>query len=469
LVNTGYIKKHSRIISIFQQMLDMAIVVISLYIAYFLYYPEASIRLPNNYIALATLGAVALYFFASAAGLYQSWRSYEGLSLSLKVLRTWFSVCLSLVVISWALKTTADFSRIILGSWLLITPTLLISSRLLVRSLLTRARKQGHNSRSIAIAGTGPAANALLSEINHSPWMGYRLAGIYQAPGSENTLETSIDIRGDLSALINDAKMQKFDLVFIALPMSAEKDIAQLVSELSDCSMPVHIIPDLFTFQLLNAKLGSIGNLPLISIYDTPHDGINRITKRLEDVFLSALILLLISPLLLAISLAIKLSSKGPVIFKQKRYGIGGDEITVYKFRSMTTQDNGSTIVQASKNDARITPLGAFLRRTSLDELPQFYNVLQGRMSIVGPRPHAVAHNELYRKDIQGYMLRHLVKPGITGWAQINGWRGETDTLEKMEKRVEFDLFYIRNWSLAFDLKIILLTVFKGFINKNAY
>ncbi|MCW8886176.1 MAG: exopolysaccharide biosynthesis polyprenyl glycosylphosphotransferase, partial [Motiliproteus sp.] len=177
----------------------------------------------------------------------------------------------------------------------------------------------------------------------------------------------------------------------------------------------------------------------------------------------------LISPLLLVIYLAIRSTSKGPAIFKQRRYGISGEEIKVYKFRSMTVQDDGVEVKQASKGDFRITPIGAFLRRTSLDELPQFFNVLQGRMSIVGPRPHAVAHNEQYRTLIGGYMKRHLVKPGITGWAQVNGWRGETDTLNKMEKRVEYDLYYIENWSLWFDLKIILLTVFKGFVHKNAY
>jgi putative colanic acid biosynthesis UDP-glucose lipid carrier transferase len=188
-----------------------------------------------------------------------------------------------------------------------------------------------------------------------------------------------------------------------------------------------------------------------------------------EDLALATIILVLTSPLLCWIAIKVKWSSPGPVIFKQKRYGINGKEIKVYKFRSMTTQDDGSIIKQATKGDSRVTPFGAFIRRTSLDELPQFINVLQGKMSIVGPRPHAIAHNEQYRKLVPKYMQRHLVKPGITGWAQINGWRGETDTLEKMEKRVEFDLHYINNWSLWFDLRIIFLTIFKGFVDKNAY
>ncbi|NCN67954.1 MAG: hypothetical protein COW74_08445 [Piscirickettsiaceae bacterium CG18_big_fil_WC_8_21_14_2_50_44_103] len=207
-----------------------------------------------------------------------------------------------------------------------------------------------------------------------------------------------------------------------------------------------------------------------MSVYDTPlNSSTARMLKRFEDVTLSTLILILISPIMIALAIGVKLSSPGPILFKQKRYGLNGKEIKVYKFRSMTTQDNGATINQATKNDPRITKFGAFIRKTSLDELPQFINVIQGKMSIVGPRPHANAHNEQYRKLVPQYMQRHLVKPGITGWAQINGWRGETETLDKMEKRIEFDLHYINNWSLWFDIKIIILTVFKGFIDKNAY
>ena len=194
-----------------------------------------------------------------------------------------------------------------------------------------------------------------------------------------------------------------------------------------------------------------------------------ELVKRISDVVLASIILVLISPLLLAIAIGVKLSSPGPVVFRQKRNGLDGSEITVYKFRSMTTQDNDSVVVQARKDDVRITPFGAFLRRTSLDELPQFFNVLQGRMSIVGPRPHAVAHNEQYRELIKAYMVRHKVKPGITGWAQVNGLRGETETIDKMKARVEYDLEYLRNWSLGLDLQIIVRTVRVLFFDRNAY
>jgi putative colanic acid biosynthesis UDP-glucose lipid carrier transferase len=249
-----------------------------------------------------------------------------------------------------------------------------------------------------------------------------------------------------------------------------EADVRSILNELRHETIDIRYVPDLFGMRMINQSITDIAGLPVISFSATPMVGGNRLVKALEDRVLSLIILLLISPLLALIAIGVKVSSPGPVLFKQARHGWDGKIIKVYKFRSMKVhQEESGKITQASKNDSRITPFGAFLRRTSLDELPQFFNVLQGKMSIVGPRPHAVEHNEQYKEQIDQYMLRHKVKPGITGWAQINGLRGETDTLEKMEKRIEYDLFYIENWSLWFDLKIILLTIFKGFSGKNAF
>ncbi|HBW8935033.1 TPA: undecaprenyl-phosphate glucose phosphotransferase, partial [Klebsiella pneumoniae] len=229
------------------------------------------------------------------------------------------------------------------------------------------------------------------------------------------------------------------------------------------------LIPDILTFNILQSRTEEINGVPVVPLFDTPLNGINMVFKRVEDVFFSIIILFLISPVLAVIALLIKLTSPGPILFKQIRYGMDGKAIKVWKFRSMKVMENDDRVIQATKNDTRVTKVGGFLRKTSLDELPQFINVLFGSMSIVGPRPHAVAHNEQYRKLIQGYMLRHKVKPGITGLAQVNGWRGETDTLDKMEKRIEYDLEYIRTWNIVLDIKIIFLTVFKGFIGKTAY
>jgi len=261
----------------------------------------------------------------------------------------------------------------------------------------------------------------------------------------------------------------KFQVIFVALPLKAQKRIAEILEKCGDTTASVHLIPDFFTFNLLHARLSEVGNMQTLSVYDSPIFGINDVLKRMFDIVFSLSVLSVIAIPMLGIAAAVKFTSKGPVIFKQIRYGLDGRRIEVWKFRSMTTMDNGDKVVQATKGDARITPVGEFIRRTSLDELPQFINVLQGSMSVVGPRPHAVAHNEEYRKLIPYYMLRHKVKPGITGWAQINGYRGETDTLDKMEGRVEYDLDYIRNWSLWMDIKIVFLTFFKGFTGSHVH
>jgi putative colanic acid biosynthesis UDP-glucose lipid carrier transferase len=302
--------------------------------------------------------------------------------------------------------------------------------------------------------------------------MGLNLLGFYDEQPEQMDLARigrRIPVLGDLDELIQDARDGKIDKVYITLTLGAQARLQELIKGLSDTTASVYVIPDVFMFELLHARSESINGLPSISIFDSPMDGAWSMVKRIEDIVLSSVILTMIALPLLLIAIAIKFTSPGPVLFRQRRYGLDGRPIMVWKFRSMSVQENGAVVTQATRNDSRITPLGAFLRRTSLDELPQFFNVLRGDMSIVGPRPHAVAHNEQYRKQVSGYMLRHKVKPGITGWAQINGWRGETDTLDKMQKRVEFDLQYIEHWSVWLDMKIILLTLFKGFVNKNAF
>lgn len=355
--------------------------------------------------------------------------------------------------------------------WFLAVCTMLCLSRVGVRTMMGYLRRRGYISRNIVIVGAGKLGRHLALQLDRAPWLGLNIDGFYddEASGYVSLIHQDKPILGNLDKLVEDAKRRSIDRIYITLPMSQEDRIKKLVSELSDTTCSVLFVPDVFTFDLLHARSQEINGVPVISILDTPIDGVNALIKRIEDIVLASLILLLISPLLITIALVVKFTSTGPIIFKQRRYGIDGKPIEVWKFRSMTVMEDGDKVKQATKRDERLTPIGGFIRSTSLDELPQFLNVLKGDMSIVGPRPHAVVHNEQYRKLIQGYMLRHKVKPGITGWAQINGWRGETDTLMKMEKRIEFDLEYIRSWSLWFDLKIVFMTVFKGFINKNAY
>ena len=258
-------------------------------------------------------------------------------------------------------------------------------------------------------------------------------------------------------------------MIFITLPMRAEERIRGLIRDLQDTTASVYIVPDLFVFQMLNSRWTDIKGLPVVSVFENPLYGVDGALKRCVDVALATIALILLAIPMTLIALAVKLTSRGPVIFRQKRYGLDGKEIWVWKFRSMTVQENGSEVKQATKNDSRLTPIGGFLRKSSLDELPQIINVLLGEMSLVGPRPHASAHNEHYRGQIEGYMLRHKVKPGITGLAQVNGCRGETDTIDKMEKRVFFDHQYIREWSIWLDLKIIFRTFSVVLSRQNAY
>ena len=275
--------------------------------------------------------------------------------------------------------------------------------------------------------------------------------------------------KGSVSGLVEDAQAGRVDEIYIALPMVALERIRHFLALMSDTTVDTYIVPDFNSYSTHMSQLRSIDNLQTISIFSSPFEGAGSFVKRAEDLILGSIILVLISSLLLVIGIGIKLTSRGPVFFKQDRYGLSGQKIKVWKFRTMRVMENSDTVIQATKNDPRVTPFGAFLRRTSLDELPQFFNVIQGSMSIVGPRPHAVTHNEQYRKQVENYMIRHKVKPGITGLAQINGYRGEIDALYKMEKRVEYDIEYIQNWSLWLDIKIIIKTIFKGFVGKNAY
>lgn len=277
------------------------------------------------------------------------------------------------------------------------------------------------------------------------------------------------DVLGRLPDLCGYIKQKRIELIYIALPMVQESRIIKLLDDLRDTTASVYFVPDIFVFDLIQARVAQVNGIPVLAVCETPFHGLRGVLKRMSDLVLGSLILLAAAPVMLLIALAVKVSSPGPVLFKQRRYGLGGEEIVVYKFRSMSVCEDGDHVPQARRSDPRVTRLGAFLRRTSLDELPQFINVLQGRMSIVGPRPHAVAHNEAYRRLIKGYMVRHKVKPGVTGWAQVNGLRGETDSLDKMRSRIEYDLDYLRQWSLWLDLKIIWKTLLVVIRDRNAY
>ena len=412
-------------------------------------------------------------FFAELQDAYRSWRGTQVKEEIISVLTSWLAAVATLILVDLIFIKSAFYSDYSIAVWIIATPIELISWHVVVRMLLRVVRKKGFNTRNVAILGWTELGLRLEDAFKEMDWSGYRFNGYYDDRTGERLAKKpdgeTLVLKGDLPQLIADCKAGTIDTVYITLAMSAEKRIKQVAEMLADTTASVYLVPDIFTFNLLNSRWVDFQGITAISIYETPFAGLNSVVKRIEDIVLSFLILLIISVPMLLIAIGIKSTSKGPVFFKQSRYGIDGENIKVWKFRSMTVSEDGDKVVQATQGDSRITEFGGFLRRTSLDELPQFFNSLTGSMSIVGPRPHAVAHNEEYRQQIQGYMLRHKVKPGITGLAQINGFRGETDTLDKMEGRVRYDLRYIQTWSLSLDLKIIFLTIFKGFKHKNAY
>ncbi|CAG9297704.1 undecaprenyl-phosphate glucose phosphotransferase [Celerinatantimonas diazotrophica] len=419
---------------------------------------------------LLGIGTILIFYLISEfQHFYVSWRTTPFLSEAWQVTIIWFLSAFISVSIVTVLDHNLFYGRRHQVSWFVTTWLVLLVYRYIIRKLLRSFRINGHNIRHVAIVGTGELAGELAERIRSNPWMGLKIEYFYDDNLNVYSNKASLGDVYDLEQLIDDARAKKFERVYIALPVTHQNCISNLLKDLADTACTVLYVPDIFTFELLNSRVDNVDGLPVVNIYSTPLNGTNRILKRIFDLIVAGVILLIIAIPMIAIALAIKLSSKGPIFFKQTRYGIQGKPIKVWKFRSMTVMEDGNIVTQAKAGDSRLTPIGGFLRRTSLDELPQFFNVIQGSMSIVGPRPHAVAHNEIYRKVINGYMLRHMVKPGITGWAQINGWRGETDTVEKMEKRVEYDLEYIRNWSIFLDIKIIFLTIFKGFVGRNVY
>jgi putative colanic acid biosynthesis UDP-glucose lipid carrier transferase len=385
----------------------------------------------------------------------------------------WFIVVTVMSLIGYFSRIVGESSRELLVTWFIITPFMIVLAQLAARYLLDRVSISDENLSNAVIVSVNDLSMRLATRFAEHPVYGVNCLGFFDDRDC-NRLHTDTDmpiekLLGKLSEAADFVKSHQVNQVYIAAPMTDQPRIMFLLDELRDTTVSIYFVPDVFLYDLIQANISAIQEIPIVAVCETPFAGINGLVKRISDVVLSMLILILISPLLLLISLGVKLDSKGPVVFKQRRYGLDGGEIVVYKFRSMTVSENGDSVVQATRNDSRITPFGAFLRKTSLDELPQFINVLQGRMSIVGPRPHAVVHNELYRKQIKGYMIRHKVKPGITGWAKVNGCRGETELLEKMEARIDFDLDYLRNWSLPFDFYIILRTICVVIKDRNAY
>ena len=424
----------------------------------------------------AVMAVIVFYMTAEVTGLFRSW---HGVSAEREVACAALTWCLAvpiLVAIGFLTGKLGNgheaLARGVLLRWFLLAPAAIAAGRIAYRMALRGLRKHGWNTRGFAIVGANDLGFQLARNIEGSPQMGLNLVGFFddRPPARRATIPGDVGTCiGNLDDLLAQARDGRVHMIYITLPLRAEQRVKSVLARLADTTASVYVVPDFFVFELLHSRWTNIGGLPAVSIFETPLYGVGGAIKRVIDVALASMFLIFAALPMLAIAAAIKLTSRGPVFFKQKRYGLDGRPIDVWKFRSMKVCENGSAVAQATKSDPRITPLGGFLRRSSLDELPQLFNVLEGNMSLVGPRPHANVHNEQYRKQIQGYMLRHKVKPGITGLAQVSGWRGETDTLDKMQKRVECDHQYIRDWSPWLDLKILVRTIAAVLARQNAY
>jgi Undecaprenyl-phosphate glucose phosphotransferase len=393
------------------------------------------------------------------------------LSAVVDVIFRWFFILALLLAIGYVTKSKLQaYPRSVFLTWAAATPVALIVTTLAMQELMRRFLLRAFDTRRAVFAGYNNSSLELARRLQKNPGLHLEVTGFFDDRGSDRLgVEADSRLIGRLADLGAYVKEHRTDVIFIALPIRHVKRVMNLLDDLRDTTASIYYVPDIFVFDLIQARSGEIHGIPVVAMCETPFYGYRGVAKRLTDMTLSVVILLMLMPLLTLVALLVKLSSPGPIIFKQRRYGLDGREIAVYKFRTMKVWEDGAEIRQASKGDERITRIGAILRRSSLDELPQLINVLQGRMSLVGPRPHAVAHNEEYRKLIKGYMVRHKVLPGITGLAQVNGCRGETSELHQMEARVNYDLDYLRHWTPMLDIKIILLTVVKLFRDEKAY
>jgi len=447
--------KHATYFAAIKTIVPGAVVAGSLYLLTVAY----SVEFDGRYLVLAVLAAVLSHVLMKPVFSEASLQNRGMLSAVGRLWFAWFIVISVLLLLGYAAKMAEDFSRLVFFSWVLAGGVVLPLSLAGIRWLRRAWLANGESGKRIVIAGLNDVSAKLAATVAGNPQLGLSMHGFFedrQSPRFEAS--QSYPVLGRLTELADYVRRERIDVVFISLPIRHIKRVLDLLDELQDTTVSIYYLPDVFVFDLIQSRVETIHGLPLIALCETPFSGYRGLAKRLLDVFLSSVAVVLLLPLLGLIALAVKLDSKGPAIFSQRRYGVDGEQITVYKFRSMRVLEDGATVIQATRKDPRVTRVGRWLRKSSFDELPQLFNVLQGRMSLVGPRPHAIAHNEEYRKLIKGYMIRHKVPPGITGWAQVHGFRGETACLDDMRSRIEYDLDYLRNWSFTLDIKILFST-----------
>ena len=436
------------------------------------------IALSDTERLLIAFNCVLLLLLFPGFGVYETWRGKPLPSMLARVAAAWMVVVFTALVLAFTLHRMDAVSRLWFGYSTLISGALIIVTKCLAHGVLRIVRSRGMNYRTVAIVGAPGFARTLLAHLEHAPQAGFKPVCVLdtscatgmEAAGTYGARLNRLPVLTDLNAFAAKVREDHVNEVWLALPLSEEHTIYRFTRMFRHDFVNLRFIPDVRSLSLFNQALVDVVGLPTLNLSATPFSSPQMWPKLIFDRLFAAAALLALAPVFVVLAIGIKLGSPGPVFFRQTRKGVDGQPFAIYKFRSMTVHHEAQgQLTQASRNDARVTKLGGFMRRTSLDELPQFLNVLLGQMSVVGPRPHAVEHDDLYKDQVYGYMHRYRIKPGITGWAQVNGYRGATTKVEKMEARVKFDLFYIHNWSFWFDMKIVFITIFKGFVGRNAF
>jgi putative colanic acid biosynthesis UDP-glucose lipid carrier transferase len=462
--------KHSSRLEFCKRLLDAGIVVIAGHAVSLAYFGLSLEKLSSIYLLVTYLGAALAFQLFPKFQLYTSWRGRSLYVLFGQILLAWSAVVVVAVLFSYAVHVASVLSRLWLAYWFAAGAVLLTVHRMVVYNALRWMRRKGMNGKRVILVGYGPAGREMHQRARQQDWFGYDIAAIHCSAEEQRYIQdASIARIDDVEGIASFVAERQVHEIWLTLPLSEYDKLQQLQYLLRNALCDIRWMPDALGISFTSRRSMNFLGMLTVDLNRPESHGLRGVVKDVSDKVIALLVLAALALPFVVIAACIKKSSPGPVFFRQTRHGLNGRKFLIYKFRTMKLHAEHNAVTQATQNDPRVTWIGSFLRRTSIDELPQFINVLKGDMSIVGPRPHALAHNDFYKNELDVYMLRHRVKPGITGWAQINGLRGETDTLDKMEKRVQFDMHYIKNWSLLLDLKIIFWTALKGWTGKNVY
>ncbi len=471
----GFLKGHANLLNLFLRVSDCLLVLVCGIFSYYLSNAYETFTalgiygLPKSYLQVVLLAILLSAIIFPVSAVYKVWRGSSTLTEIKQLTIAWVMVALTLAFLALITKSGAEYSRSWMGIWFISCWTALVTSRVVFRYILRYLRSSGFNHRHIVMVGTGDQAVIVADRLQKSTWFGLEISALFSSSQLSEHLPPWL---GDKKIITQYDDLRRYvenndvDQVWISLPHSEEKTIREVINVLDDSPAEIRYVPDIFEYQLMHHSLSEVAGVPVVNISYSAIDGANKIVKSVEDYVLATILLIFASPLMALIAIGVKLSSPGPVFYRQKRVGWNGKEFTMLKYRSMPVEaEHESGPVWASKLDRRATPFGSFLRKTSLDELPQLFNVLRGEMSLIGPRPERPVFVEQYKDEIPHYNKKHLVKAGLTGWAQVHGWRGNTC----LHTRIEHDLYYIENWSLWLDIKIVVMTLFRGLVHKNAY